>query len=38
MSSQSLTNRAPETGIDPARLQAFATAMAHRDRSRHRIG
>jgi hypothetical protein len=36
MSSQSLTNRAPETGIDPARLQAFATAMAHRDRSRHR--
>jgi hypothetical protein len=36
MSSQSLTTRSPQTGIDPERLQAFAGAMARRDRSRHR--
>jgi hypothetical protein len=36
MSPQSLTNRSAAAGIDPARLQQFATAMAQRDRSRHR--
>jgi hypothetical protein len=36
MSSQSLTNRAPAAGLDPKRLRQFATAMARRDRSRHR--
>jgi hypothetical protein len=36
MSSQSLTHRAPAAGIEPLRLTQFATAMARRDRSRHR--
>jgi hypothetical protein len=36
MSPQSLTNRPAATGIDPDRLQQFATAMARRDRCRHR--
>jgi hypothetical protein len=35
MSPQSLTHPAA-AGIDPARLRQFATAMAQRDRSRHR--
>jgi hypothetical protein len=36
MSPQSLTNHPANAGIDPDRLQQFATAMARRDRSRHR--
>ena len=36
MSSQSLSHRPPAAGTDPERLQQFATAMARRDRSRHR--
>ena len=36
MSPQSLTNQPANAGIDPDRLQQFATAMARRDRSRHR--
>jgi hypothetical protein len=36
MGSQSLTNQAPAPGIGSERLNTFATAMAQRDRSRHR--
>lgn len=36
MSPQSLTTRTPGTAVDAERLEQFATAMARRDRSRHR--